>query len=118
MVSERLVANAGYAAEFLALVGNEKRLLMLFHLAEGELAVGDLAMRVGLSQSALSQHLARLRRLDIVARRRDRQNVYYSCKSKLAREILDLLVGLIATDKLPSERLQIDDEGTRRSRAA
>ncbi|GLS41984.1 transcriptional regulator [Mesorhizobium tianshanense] len=118
MVSERLVANAGYVAEFLALIGSEKRLLMLIHLAEGELSVGDLAMRVGLSQSALSQHLARLLRLDIVARRRERQNVYYSCKSKLAREILDLLAGLVATDKLPSSRLQKYDEGARRFEAA
>jgi DNA-binding transcriptional ArsR family regulator len=106
MVSERLVANAGYAAQFLGVVGSEKRFLILLHLAEGELSVGDLANRVGLSDSSLSQHLAKLLQLEVVDRRRKRQNAYYSCKSKGVREILHLMESLVAADKLPSRRLQ------------
>ena len=51
---------------------------MLCYLAEvGELSVGELVDRIGLSQSALSQHLAKLRAEGLVATRKSAQTVYY-----------------------------------------
>src|SRR3954467_2198926 len=94
MVSSKLIANAGSAAEFLMLMGNEKRLLIMSYLIDGELSVGAIAEKVTLSQSALSQHLAKLRALDLVETRRDRQMIYYSCKSESARRLLRTLEGI------------------------
>ncbi len=65
------------AADLLRLLANERRLEVLCALREGELSVGHLAERVGLSQSALSQHLARLRADGIVATRRESQTIFY-----------------------------------------
>jgi DNA-binding transcriptional ArsR family regulator len=73
-----LEAKADEAAAFLKLLANEQRLLVLCHLVgEGEMSVTMLADRVDLSQSALSQHLARLRDDRLVAFRRDAQTLYY-----------------------------------------
>lgn len=94
MVSKRLLENAEDAATFLTLMGNEKRLVIMSHLLEGEMSVGAIAEKVALSQSALSQHLAKLRSLDLVKTRRDRQMIYYSCNSDAARELLDTLDGI------------------------
>ncbi|QPC95092.1 helix-turn-helix transcriptional regulator [Mesorhizobium sp. INR15] len=99
MVSTKLIDNAGPAAEFLMLMGNEKRLLIMSYLADGEMSVGAIADKVMLSQSALSQHLAKLRALDLVETRRDRQMIYYSCKSDSVRELLDMLDGIFGNGK-------------------
>ncbi|TIU43836.1 MAG: winged helix-turn-helix transcriptional regulator, partial [Mesorhizobium sp.] len=61
MISNKLIANAESAAAFLTLMGNEKRLLIVAYLIDGEMSVGAIAEKVQLSQSALSQHLAKLR---------------------------------------------------------
>ena len=59
---ERFAANAAEVSAMLKAMGNQRRLMVLCQLAEhGEMRVGDLALAVGLSQSALSQHLAVLR---------------------------------------------------------
>ncbi|TIO14343.1 MAG: helix-turn-helix transcriptional regulator [Mesorhizobium sp.] len=100
MVSKKLIANAESAAAFLALMGNEKRLLIMNYLAEGEMSVGALAEKVLLSQSALSQHLAKLRALDLVETRRDRQMRYYSSKSDAVRELLNMLDGIFGEGEL------------------
>ena len=90
MVSTKLIANAGSAAEFLMLMGNEKRLLIMSYLIDGEMSVGAIAEKVMLSQSALSASGqvagARPRR-----HRRDRQMIYYFCKSDAVRELLGML---------------------------
>jgi DNA-binding transcriptional ArsR family regulator len=66
-----LQENAGQAAQFLKLLSNEHRLLVLCQLvSHGEMTVNALAEAVGLSQSALSQHLALLREDGLVAFRR------------------------------------------------
>ncbi|MBK5264461.1 MAG: helix-turn-helix transcriptional regulator [Alphaproteobacteria bacterium] len=70
-------ANASRAAALLRLLGNERRLMILCQLADGELSVGQIQPRVGISQSALSQHLALLREEGIVATRREAQTIYY-----------------------------------------
>ena len=72
-----LESNAERAASLLKSMGSSRRLLILCQLVEGEKAVGELEKAVGLSQSALSQHLAKMRDEKIVAFRRDAQTVWY-----------------------------------------
>ena len=71
MNTEDLKANARKASVLLKAMSNERRLLILCSLAEGELSVGQMEQIVDLSQSALSQHLARLRHDGLVSTRRD-----------------------------------------------
>ena len=94
MISKQLIANAGQAAALLTLLGNEKRLVIVSHLLEGEMSVGAIAEKVSLSQSALSQHLAKLRSVHLVETRRDRQMIYYSCRSDAVRQLLGTLDGI------------------------
>ncbi len=91
----RLQDSAGEAAEMLRLLANENRLLILCHLAmEKEIAVGGLAAAVALSQSALSQHLAKMREEGLVATRREGTNVFYRIGDAKVRRILTLLKNL------------------------
>jgi DNA-binding transcriptional ArsR family regulator len=69
--------SASRAAELLKMMGNEKRLMILCQLVNGEKSVGELEGLIGLKQSALSQHLAKLRAQRLVATRRVSQTVYY-----------------------------------------
>ena len=91
---EVLEARAEEAAALLASMANAKRLLVLCHLVEGERSVGDLAEIVGLSQSALSQHLAKMRLQGLVRTRRDGQTIYYSLASPAVRALLETLYGI------------------------
>lgn len=87
-----LKAKAAEAARMLRLLANENRLLMLCHLVgEGEMTVGALAERVGLSQPALSQHLAKLREEGLVTTRREAQAVHYRLADPRAARLLALL---------------------------
>ena len=71
-------AKAGQVADLLRALANDRRLLILCKLVElGEATVGTLAEEVGLSQSAMSQHLARMRDEEIVAFRREAQSIWY-----------------------------------------
>jgi len=72
-------------------LSNEKRLLILCTLAAGELSVSELNARIPLSQSALSQQLAVLRREGLVRTRRDAQTIYYSVAPSNAVEIIEVL---------------------------
>jgi DNA-binding transcriptional ArsR family regulator len=90
----RLNDNADDAAALLALLANGKRLAIIEHLLDREMSVGAIAKKVSLSQSALSQHLAKLRSLNLVETRRDRQMIYYSCNSEPARLLLETLEGI------------------------
>lgn len=84
-------AHAGDAAQLLRALANDKRLMLLCTLVTGECSVGELNERVDLSQSALSQHLAVLRKDGLVATRREAQTVYYSLADSPARAILETL---------------------------
>ena len=83
--------SARRACALLKALSNESRLLVLCQLARGEATVGELHAHVGLSQSALSQHLARLRELGLVAARRSGRNVYYSIASRAAAAVIGTL---------------------------
>jgi DNA-binding transcriptional ArsR family regulator len=88
----QLERKAGEAAALLKLLANENRLLILCRLAiSGELSVAALNDAVDLSQSALSQHLAKMRDDGLVATRRDAQTIYYRIADKNAARLLALL---------------------------
>lgn len=84
-------AHAAEAAQFLKLLANEHRLLVLCHLLAGERSVGALVEEVGLSQSALSQHLARLRDDGLVTFRRQSQTLFYRVSDARAERVLAIL---------------------------
>jgi len=87
-----LERKAAEAAGLLKLLANENRLLILCRLAAaGEMSVGDLADAVDLSQSALSQHLAKMREDGLVATRREAQTVFYRIDDPNAARLLALL---------------------------
>jgi len=88
---EQLEARAGEAARLLKLLSNERRLLLLCRLVGGEATVNALADAVGLSQSALSQHLAKLREDGLVAYRREGTTLYYRIADRHAERVLELL---------------------------
>jgi ArsR family transcriptional regulator len=79
------------AANLLRSIANEKRLVILCQLYNGERSVGELEEVVGLSQSALSQHLAKLRSAGVVATRREAQTIYYSLKDPGAERVIGAL---------------------------
>lgn len=76
------------AARLLQAMGNPHRLAVLVELARGERCVGDLLRVVGIGQSSLSQHLARLRADGVVAVRRDAQRLHYSLVASDAAAVL------------------------------
>lgn len=90
----KLQASAKSASTLLKALGNEHRLMILCRLVDQERSVGELVKAVGLSQSALSQHLARLRRDGIVRTRREAQTIWYTIASPEAREVLATLYEL------------------------
>lgn len=83
--------NAGRASSLLRSMANETRLMILCRLSQGEATVGELTAASGLTQSALSQHLAILRRDGLVTTRRQAQFVWYSLASDDAQSVLEVL---------------------------
>jgi ArsR family transcriptional regulator, virulence genes transcriptional regulator len=94
MNPEKLQKNARKASILLKAMSNEHRLLILCRLVVGERSVGELVRLVGLSQSALSQHLARLRRDNLVRTRREAQTIHYALASDEAVAVLERLDAL------------------------
>lgn len=92
----KLRAQTDRVARILKAVANARRLSILCELANGEQSVTELQEAIGISQSALSQHLARLRRDKLVVTRRDAQNIYYSIEASYLPDLLDSLDQLIA----------------------
>lgn len=87
----RFGANAAQAAKLLRALANERRLTILCQLTAGERSVGELQPRVGLSQSALSQHLAVLREEGVVATRREGQTIWYRILDPAAVKVVATL---------------------------
>ena len=79
------------ASRLLCILANPKRLQIMHILMAGEIAVSELAEKVGLSQSALSQHLAKFRAEDLVVTRRVAQTIYYRGASEAADRLLKVL---------------------------
>ena len=94
-----LEAEAGSVADLFSALANDRRLLILCKLVqEGEATVGGLADAVGLSQSALSQHLARMREEGIVTFRRDAQTLWYRIADPRVESLLATLRRLYCRD--------------------
>lgn len=88
---KRLEKNATRACDLLGAMANPSRLLILCQLAESEKSVGQLQPLIGLSQSALSQHLALLREKRLVRTRREGQQIFYSIASREAGAVMHTL---------------------------
>lgn len=91
---DRLHEHTAQAVALLKSLGNDRRLLILCALIGGEKTVGELEVTVGLGQSALSQHLARLRRDGLVATRRAAQHIHYRVASPEVMAIIETLAAL------------------------
>ncbi|HJR36306.1 MAG TPA: metalloregulator ArsR/SmtB family transcription factor [Gemmatimonadales bacterium] len=79
------------AAEIIKLLGHRERLLILEALEAGERSVTELCARCGLGQAICSQHLRRLRQLDVVSCRREGANVYYRVTEPKVHHILECI---------------------------
>jgi ArsR family transcriptional regulator, virulence genes transcriptional regulator len=90
-VVQALIPKAEEAEHFLKAIANAHRLMVLCELHKGEICVTDLQNAIGLSQSALSQHLARLRSDGLVQTRRDSRTIYYSLADERVKRIISLL---------------------------
>ena len=88
MTVAEMARHAEDAAQFLKLMANHHRLMVLCHLLEDELSVSQINEHVPLSQSALSQHLAVLRNSGMVKTRREQQTIYYSLANDGVRAII------------------------------
>jgi DNA-binding transcriptional ArsR family regulator len=95
---QQMEYNLDEASVLLTMMSNPKRLAILCQLLDGERNVMDLSKAVNLSQSALSQHLAKLRGSKLVATRRDAQTIYYSLSSDKVTAILTVLYDLYCSD--------------------
>ncbi len=89
---------ARQASALLRAMSNERRLLILCHISRGERSVSELSELVGVGQSALSQHLAKLRHDGLVSTRREAQTIYYSLNGRAARRVLDTLYDLYCAE--------------------
>jgi DNA-binding transcriptional ArsR family regulator len=89
--AKHMTDHAANAASLMKALGNESRLMILCTLADGERSVGDLNAMIPLSQSALSQQLARLRRDGLVRTRRESQTIHYALAEGPADKVIRLL---------------------------
>ena len=99
MDGEAMRLHAADASRVLKALANEKRLLLLCQLVEGECSVGELNASVDLSQSALSQHLAVLREEGMVSTRREAQTILYALTDGPTQRILSTLHDLYCGER-------------------
>ena len=102
-----LQKNAVHVTALLKAIANPARLVILCQLVEGERSVGALERAVGLSQSAISQHLAVLRRGDVVTSRREGQTVFYSLASADVVTLMGTLHEVFCRDAPPLRRASL-----------
>lgn len=91
---DKFEARAGEAAAMLKCLSNPHRLLVLCQLGDGEMQVSELQQHIGLSQSALSQHLARLREDALVSARREGTAVFYRIENPAVAKIIATLADI------------------------
>lgn len=94
---QKMEQNADRASQLLSAMANPKRLLILCNLVNQELNVGQLAEKVALGQSPLSQHLSKLRAWGLVTTRRDGQQINYALASDEVQRVLSTLYDLYCT---------------------
>lgn len=104
-----LEQRADHVAAKLGMMANGRRLTILCRLAEGEASVSELQSVVGISQSALSQHLARLREAGMVATRREAQTIYYSLADPEVRAVMTALYDIFCAGRVSREPIVESD---------
>jgi DNA-binding transcriptional ArsR family regulator len=87
----QLAVNATEAESFLKMLANKNRLMILCSLIDKECSVSELNLKIPLAQSALSQHLASLRKNNLVSTRREAQTIYYTVSDSRVKEIIKKL---------------------------
>ncbi len=97
---DELQAHSRDAADLLKQLSNEHRLMILCMLGVNEMSVGDLNERIPLGQSALSQHLANLRRAGLVSTRKQSQTVYYRLEGDKALRVIEVLQSIYCPELL------------------
>lgn len=95
---EAMQKNSTEAAQFLKQLANSQRLMILCVLNVGECSVGALNDAIPLSQSALSQHLAKLRDAGLVSTRREGQAIYYSLTDNRVKKVMENIYEIFCTD--------------------
>jgi ArsR family transcriptional regulator, virulence genes transcriptional regulator len=100
---EELAPKAAQAESLLKALANRHRLMILCELHKGETAVSELQRALGLSQSSLSQHLARLREDALVATRRESQTIHYSLANPKVEGVIALLHELFCAEDCAEE---------------
>ena len=101
---QELIPKAAEAERFVKALANAHRLMILCELHRGESSVTPLQDAVGLSQSSLSQHLARLRKDSLVKTRREAQTIYYSLADDKSARMIALLYDLFCSESCAGER--------------
>ena len=101
---EIMQENASRASELMKLLGHPHRLMILCELNQGECSVGELSEKIGIAQSPLSQHLARMRHEGVVSSRREAQTVYYSLAGAEVGAVISLLYELYCDPSNRKER--------------
>ncbi len=106
---ELMQENAARASEMMKLLGHPHRLMILCELNQGERSVTELCQKVGINQSPLSQHLARMRHESVVESRREAQTVYYSLAGPEVSTIISLLYKLYCDPALAKGETSAED---------
>lgn len=101
---EQLQAAACQASQLLKAIANEYRLLILCNLMEGEKQVAELNELIDLSQSALSQHLSRLRQEGLVQTRRESQAIFYSLAGTEVKQLIAVLYDIYCKPAQPAQK--------------
>ena len=91
---EQMSEAADKASALMRTLGHKGRLMVLCQLASSEKSVGELSDSLGIPQSPLSQHLARMRKEGLVKTRREAQTIFYSLQADDAGKIIECLYGL------------------------
>ena len=96
---DRMEANATRTSDFLKSLAHPQRLMILCHLVDSDLNVGQVEALVGLPQALVSKQLAKLRAAGLVTTRRDGRTVVYSITHDHTRRILTALYAEFCTDE-------------------
>jgi DNA-binding transcriptional ArsR family regulator len=95
---DKMHSSAADVSDLLKLLGHPDRLMVLCQLKFGEQSVGELSRNLGVKQSPLSQHLARMRHEGVVNSRRDAQTMYYSITDDKIAQVIGVLYDLYCAD--------------------
>jgi ArsR family transcriptional regulator, virulence genes transcriptional regulator len=95
------------ATAVLDAMANHHRFAILSIICRQEISVGDLQQKIGLSQSALSQHLAKLRAKNIVTTRKEAQSIFYRCDNEAVHRILTTLESIFDADAQPMPKASL-----------